>query len=307
MNNLKFKDWAYLSGYPLENEVEQILKRVCGQAAIKRNIEFDVNYPDGKIIRSIDFLVEIQKDSRNIPNYTWTRGRAEKIQLSILLDAKYSQDDERYMFIPSENTDVSCPFLIPKLIKDSFSMEVNHHRIDLIEFSKLEINKVASSGRKVKELTRERDSVTGTVTQMVQGLCYYLDKMSSTLGSTSHVDSNYGRDVFIFLPIIVVNAPLLVMEKGTLLNDIYKAQNESEIFDSEEIVALEMPKSQEIYLSWEQAKKSLNRSQNPILKWHEKGLGEGFILFANISGLEKLLTQTLEKFAAIKDDILRRD
>jgi hypothetical protein len=89
-NNSKFKEWALVSGYPIENDVLEILENTKDKIQITRNIEFEAKNEDEELTtRSLDFHVTIQKDSRNIPNQLWKRGPHKKIELKIFIGAKY--------------------------------------------------------------------------------------------------------------------------------------------------------------------------------------------------------------------------
>lgn len=297
----KAQEWALKSGYPFENDVNAILSSVFGDLLkIERNIEFEAKNEDGEMtIRSVDFLCRLRKESKNIPHPSWRRGTEECIEFNLVIDAKYTTD-ESFLFIPTlDKKKYSMPSLIPVLTKDSFRDDVMIFRQDLLTFAKIEGIPTAGGGRKVKEQSKERDSVASAVLQVCQGLGYFFEQEQRHLGGVSKADSSYTRNAHFFLPIVVTNCPLLMLRSDIDLSKVEASKSEYEIFDRFEAVALELPQIYDLRKQWEKLKRGLGRTSNN-LAWHDSGVGNGMVLFLTPEGLRTFLNELSDKFANLK-------
>ena len=290
------------SGYPFENEVLQALKGVLpGDVKITRNFEFQCRNQDGSpTIRSVDFLCAISKPTQNIPHRSWTRGREETVEFLFLVDAKYSMD-ETFLFTPSGAApgSFSFPFLIPVLLKAEIGDHVIIHRRDLVDLATVADAKLALGGRKVKEQSKERDSVASAALQIALGMTNVLTDLGAKLGSVSKTDSSYYRSAHVFVPIVVTNAPLLCMKAGVSRAEVEAATDDGAFFEEVDQVALEMPLIHDLVETWNSTKKLLGRSHNETLGWHKQGIEEGRILFCTLEGMKKAVAAMLAKLDAL--------
>ncbi len=297
----KAQEWALKSGYPFENDVFSIISSIFGTSVkIERNIEFEARNEEREMsIRSVDFLCRLKKDSKNIPHPNWRRGVEECIELNLVIDAKFSID-ESLLFTPTiGEKKYSFPSLIPVLTKDSFREEVKICRRDFLEFSQLDGVPIAVGGRKVKEQSRERDSVASAVLQVCQGLAYFFKSEQSQIGGVAQSDSSYKRNAHFFFPVVVTNSPLLMLRPNIDVAKVDAAKSEDEIFEKLEMVALEMPQIPDLRIQWEELKNGLGRTANN-LAWHNSGVGEGIVLFMTPQGLQQFLKNIGDKFSNLK-------
>lgn len=299
----KAKDWAKRSGYPFENEVYSSIKNSFGEDAdIIREIEFHtINEAGDPCIRSLDFACKLTKHSQNIPDVSWPRGDAERIEVNFLIDAKYMTDDH-YLFMPSFSSRKHFwPYLIPTVTELGRTLiERPIYRRDLVEFSQVGFIPVASNGRRISEQTRERDSVSSATLQVVQGLINFFQIQAEQLGKTNEQDPHYTRNVHYFIPIVVTNNPLYLLRKDIDLATLSRAQDESEFFQIHELICLEIPKIYDLKIAWENARLILNKSKKLNLSWVGSGLGDGLILFATLKGLQSFLSDMKCRFEQLK-------
>lgn len=292
----KFQDWALKSGFPFENTILISINKIMPDSKIARNMEFPtVNEEGNPTIRSIDFSVIISKEIKNIPHRDWSRGREEIAQVQFIIDCKYTTE-ESFLFTPSTKpvlrSERSWPHLVPTLIKDSFGMECALNRKDLIALAKVsEAYNFAGSGRKVKEQTKERDSVTSALLQVLQGSQHLIKTSSLTLGAVAKSDSAYSRNSYFFIPIIVTNAPLLLLRESVTVDAVIGSKEKNEVFLEVDSILVEMPDIYDLKNSWTQLKNVLGKSRHDSLEWHEKGLTDGAVLFCNQAGLERFLNE----------------
>lgn len=200
------KNWILSSGFPFENDILRIINSAAPYAKTKRNVEFETQNSEGTlIIRSIDFHVELSRHLHNIPEADWHHSKNEFASVNFVIECKYSQEKEAYLFIPSESTNAKnkkkWPHLVPALKKDRYGRETNIHRLDLIDFAIMPQNvHFAVTGRKVNEINKERDSVAAALLQVIQGTQYLVRQNISSLGQPSAEDEYFmTNSFFIFL------------------------------------------------------------------------------------------------------------
>lgn len=304
--NSDHKNWALMTGFPFENDVEAILQNLVVpelKFTLGRNREFDaVNEENEAVIRSIDFEFSFRKPSKNIPLRDWNRSVDESIEFNILIDAKFSSD-EKYLFLPTlSDKHLKWPYLVPCVEGDDhFDRKVRFFRKDLADFAALEGIPISSNGRKVKEIGKERDSVTSAVLQVVQGLSYVLEVRARALGETSKQDYSYTRSAHYFLPIVVTNSPLYLLKKGVGVELVENAKSEDVFFESFDLIGLEIPKAPNLIKAWEKAKQALVSSGRKSLVWEDSGVENLQIVFCTTKGLKKILNQLIVRFQAIRD------
>jgi len=296
----KYREWALKSGFPFENETLQIINKCVPTSSVIRNVEFEtLNEERRPTIRSIDFAVSVSKDLRNIPASGWGRGQKEIAEVNFIVDCKYSSD-ESFLFTPSTRpilrSERSWPHLVPMLIKNNFGDDVKLHRKDLVNLAKIaEHIPIGGMGRKVKEQSRERDSVASAMIQVFQGLHEFIETKARTLGSTTTTDSNYGRNAYFFVPMIVTNAPLLLLKDQITPSDVEKAAKKDEFLSAVDAILVEMPDVFDVKEAWSRLKGVLSSSRKN-LGWNEQGITDGTILFCNPIGLESFVKSFISEF-----------
>lgn len=300
----KIQEWALKSGFPFENDTLVLLNRHLPLSTVVRNTEFIAFNEDQKpAIRSVDFAVSQVKDIKNIPSSDWKRSSDEIVEIQLIIDCKYSKNDS-YLFTPSTRpisiSERSWPFLIPKLKKDRLGEHCNVYRNDLVTFAKVDTTlKVASSGRRVNEQTRERDSVASNLIQILQGAYHFIEKKAQTLGAVPESKTAYSRNSFFFVPIVVTNGPLLLLKDQLLVDQVEKSHTKDALVSDLDSVLVEMPDIYDLKESWEQLKNVLCHSKNHQLGWLENGLTSGQVLFCNLNGLDAFLTDLVGRFQKI--------
>lgn len=308
MGNNDSKQWALKTGFPFENEIELLLKKLLPDSCnVTRNHEFEtLNEEDETVIRSIDFLCTFKKGSKNIPLSDWNRSPSECVEINILLDAKFSMD-EKYLFLPtSQSIKSKWPYLVPCIEEieeeDDYREGVQYYRKDLVDFAKLPALPIASTGCKVKEINKERDSVTSAALQVVQGLTHLFEAKSSTLGKINGVHRYYLRNAHYFLPVVVTNSPLFLLKDNVTVHCVEKAENDDEFFKSCELIALQIPKTQQLIKSWDKAKKALSDNGQNGLVWQDGGLEYIPILFCTTKGLESFITNLVKQLDKLPEE-----
>jgi hypothetical protein len=302
------KQWALMTGFPLENDIESLLNEALSDLnlTMERNYEFETADESGEsVIRSIDFLCSFKKKTWNIPLNNWRPSVDDGLEVNLLIDAKYSPD-EKYLFLPVlQNRDAKWPYLVPCVVEndddESFGREI-FFREDLVAFAALPNVRVASHGRKVKEISKERDSVTSAVLQVVQGLTHLFENRANALGEPSKRDYFRSKNAHYFLPIVVTNSPLYLLKKCVGIEAIGKAKNDAEYLETQEAVALQIPKTQQLLKSWNKAKQALSGGSGSALAWQEGGIEHPHILFCTPSGLKNFVRDLRKKFSNIPEN-----
>lgn len=296
----KYKEWSLKSGFPLENDTLISINEVLPTSKIQRNLEFTtINENQRPCIRSVDFLVTVSKNARNIPHTSWTRSKNETVEINFIIDCKYTSD-ESFLFIPSTlrgtNLERWWPCLIPSLRKNSYGDAINLHRSDLLSLAiHNSVLKVAGVGRKVKEQTKERDTLSDSIVQIVEGLTHVFQTKANSLGSISTEDSSYARNAYYFIPIIVTNAPLLLLHEQINESQVNNAARKEDLFQSLDSILVDLPNIYDLKNSWSSLEESL-RSLNNNLSWYKDGVGAGHALFCNLEGLNHFLRDINKKF-----------
>tara|TARA_R110002072_G_scaffold534_6_gene3959 strand:- start:138230 stop:139165 length:936 start_codon:yes stop_codon:yes gene_type:complete len=297
-----YKEWILKSGFPLENEVLRKINQFFPTSKIDREFEFQSISEDGSPnIRSLDFVVTLEKDTKNIPHRNWRRARDEKTTITLLIDAKYSQD-EHLLFTPSYKkiTERCWPSLIPMLCKDEFNDDVTIYRDDFKDLSKILTNIAsAGAGRKVKEQSRERNSIASMALQSFQGLSNFLKVKTAEIGKTSDISSHYNRNAHFFFPIIVTNAPLLLIHDQITIKSIEDSNDISEVCSEKNHLILDMPNIYDLKEDWNQLKNAYVYSDQNKLKWLENTIIEGSVLVSSLSGLDYLLKEVKKAYDSI--------
>jgi hypothetical protein len=282
--------------------VNAVIQKNLGEhVQLSRGIEFRaINENGDPCIRSIDFEAKIQKATRNIPHNDWRRGATECAEITLVVDSKFSTD-EHYLFEPSNRPkNHSWPYLIPALTDDGWGRnDLKIHRKDLVSFGGISDIPLASSGKRVKEQSRERDSVASATLQVVQGLTHFFGDRALSLGDPTGPDSSYLRNAYYFIPIVVTNSPLLMLKKDVTVGAVDSSKDEREIIDELDLVCLELPNLFDLKESWNRARKALGQTQHKKLVWLDSGIEDGVILFATVDGLERYLGELRKKFDAI--------
>lgn len=300
------KQWALATGFPFENDIECLLTEALAglDYKLKRNYEFEtINETGESVVRSIDFLCSYRKKSRNIPATNWNPSIDEGLEINVILDAKFSMN-ENYLFVPTlEDLSPKWPYLVPCAEeKNYFDEKIQCFRKDLVNFASLPAVPIASQGRKVKELNKERDSVSSAVLQVVQGLMHLFENRAEKLGEASRRDYYRIKNAHYFVPLVVTNSPLYLLKKRAGVETVQKAKVDSEFLESSEAIALQIPKTQQLLKSWESAKIALGNSGGNSLLWQEGGIEHPHILFCTPNGLKSFVRDLQERLNNIPEN-----
>jgi hypothetical protein len=292
----KQREWALKSGYPFENDVFELINRVGG-ATTDREWQFLAKDEEGnRVHRSLDFRVTYSWNTCNIWHFSWPRGEYEKMRLQFLIEAK-STDSERFLFVPAEPNDVAFngvgfPALVPGWLQGSQSLIRGHEEL-LNELRDLGSWPKALAGRKVDDQKKERDSVSPALIQLVQGTLATIEMKEKKLGTVlDAVSPSPSRDISVFVPIVVTNAPLLVLKQGLSTKAIGAARDEKDIFTKVDKLLVAQPNILGIK---HEVQLILNKIRVPRtdkgLGWYEPNLTRFPLVFCTLEGLEDVIRE----------------
>ena len=300
---VKFKEWALKSGYPFENNVAEIIFSIKSDPpSITRPITFYATTENGDTaIRSVDFMCTFGLDVKSIPS--WGRGREEKVYLKFLIEAKYSED--KFWFIPevktSEQSVVHFPHLIPRLTKDDFGDDVNIYRAEFESVSSCPKKwEWASSGRKVKEQSRERDSLADYQVQVTTAVHDILNKDLNKLGLRTPTNTYYSKDITIYIPIIVTNAPLYLLNEGVTVDKVNLSKIESDLCKIMDVLLVTQPHLFHIKNILRELSKNVSSVGRNSLRWVSCDMTLFPIIFTNPHKLKEIMEIFVKRVKSIK-------
>jgi len=304
----RMKSWALKSGYPLENDVAKILSGFKRDRFINRNVTFHAQNEDGEeAIRSIDFKFSFVRGTQTIPDAGWPQGRNEAALLTFLIDAKYSED-ETYWFTPIDKgvnvSAISFPHLIPMFVGDDYGREVKLYRSEFEIAAKVIPGwSMAGSGKKVKEQSKERNSLEDSQIQMMGALQAIVEEESHELGQPDKVDSSYSRKIHIYVPLIVTNAPLYILKQDLGSDEVDAASKTEQICSRVDRILVAPPH----FFHVKEALRDLSaaiathRGLSTKLAWLPQDLTAFPILFANTNSLASVMNELLTEFDTAVD------
>lgn len=307
-----FKDWALKSGFPFENTVQQVIQKVLGsESFLARNCNFVIkNHEDKDAIRSLDFVCKIKKQSQNFPNIR-TQSSTE---VSFLVECKYTSE-EYFMFLPSTRVldeNVFWPSLIPGHRPDALEDEEAYifEQPSIKNLAKPSNDtKIAFNGRKVAELSGDRNSVTPMLLQVLQCTLDTIDNRLQELSYTTSMEKK--REAQIYIPIVVTSAPLLVLKPDVDVEKVSSSSQKDEIFTQEDSVYVEMPDLWDLQMDWIKIQSKIydyntygkytgGNIKAPIKFPIIRGtLHRNYVLFCNLKGLEKHLLFIKDNFEKV--------
>lgn len=210
------------------------------------------------------------------------------------------------MFIPSsiEKTNRTLPALIPKLKEGYDGRKLNVYRKDFLELLELkEYIPRAEIGRKVSEVNNERNSVTSNVFQIFQGLTSVISNLYGLIGTSSSNDRSYYRNTHIFIPIIVTNAPLIMVKDTVTVSSVEDSVNESDVSSYVHKVVLDYPNYFDVKKGWRDLKQKVISHNYRGLGWAEEGMESENILFCETEGLKDFLKELKIVFDNLKESL----
>lgn len=306
MELVRFREWALKSGYPFENDVEEVIISVDGDnRSFIRPVTFKTTNEDGDIvIRSIDFMCTFGFDTKSIPSPDYGRGREERAYIKFLIDAKYAYA-EIFWFVPAPKSDNNAkshfPYLIPKLTEDRWRDNLNIYRGEFVEVSSFPKDWAwALGGRKVKEQTKERDSLSDYQGQMTAALYDVVDKDSKRLGSTTVTNHHYSRDISIYIPIIVTNAPLYLLNEGVTVGKVNSSQSYTELCRIVDVLFVMQPDLFHVRNSFETLSQNISSIATNSLEWVPWDVTAFPIIFTNPKQLKVIMEFFVKKIKSIE-------
>lgn len=294
----RFKEWALNSGFPFENDVYNLILKKFPEASCLREVSFLTSRNEENLIRSVDFLITLLKNTRNF-GVNYHRGISEKTQVKIVIDAKFTKD-EYFIFMPSKRNDLSkgWPSLIPIRREYNYLDNGKTSKIvrepKLLELASIPKNiQIANGGKKVKEINNEKDraSVQEAQIQVLQAVEAIIQMAWLSLpGSPQEI---LERNAMIHIPVIVTNAPLLVLKDHVTTELVKGSQSKEEIFSSVDQVVVEFPNNYEYTNSWNKLKSNFVGEERVIF-WDIDRMECPYVYFCNLSGLESLFQHILD-------------
>lgn len=287
------------SGYPLENDVARILSDLQFPD-ITRNVVYASKSEDGEpAIRSVDFRCSEALPTQTIPHPDWPRRNSEVASFTFIVDAKFSED-ETFWFIPAEKrVPMEFPYLIPMLLSNDYGRTIKLYRKEFVKAAQAPSKwLIASSGKKVKEQSKERNSLADYQVQMIGALQSIIEEESQALGQVNMSDSSYIRDVRIYIPIIVTNAPLYILNPVIGTDDVRKAKSSRDICTPIDRVVVAQPH----FFHVKEALKALSETiagtrSHPKLSWLPQDLTVFPVLFVNVKSLADVIQSFRDQFA----------
>ena len=290
------KSWALKSGYPLENDVEAVLKGLVGEPGIERDFEFSAKNEEGEsAIRSVDFRCTFTFSGKTLPG-KWSPGAAASIVF--LIDAKYSEDETLWFVPSSAKRPQRFPHLVPVATVKDYGMDVRVFSDSLTKAGDVPQEWAFSSGgRKVKEQSRERNSLADCQIQMVGAVHASIEADARLLGIPDARTSAYSHNASVYVPIVVTNAPMYLLNEGISSANVDSASTETEIAQKTDVVLVSQPNIFHVKEALGRLSQTINNLSNRNLTWVNQDLTAFPVIFSHVGSLKAVVEFLVGQFS----------
>lgn len=241
----KLKDFAFQSGYPLENDVQKILGNVIhkGKWSLQRDFVFGASDEENTPkYRTIDFVCSIEYSKAMLP--MTTRSHELHARLHFIVECKWLNENSHWWMRPRSCPSFKAetfPFLVPILDRciDRYEVPLRWGAIVGNSYP------IAQSGRKVSLVrsseSPERESLVSYQIQLIQAVIAFLEERAEYWQSSGLNNQTGISPLEVVIPVIATNAPLELLHANITSDRIISAESREDVCHREGCLQLEFP------------------------------------------------------------------